>query len=133
MIDIRGLVQSTLDTALDGNVYVFWRQRAKIAGDKNLDEYIVYTLGGDYNQIFADDEPLTKEADITIHYYYRSKKIQTFAGRTLIKDREKTLLTALKEAGFSCPNGAFDAGDIDDIGYLTSIIECSYGRVVADE
>jgi len=128
-MDIRGLVQATLDTAFSGSVYVFWQRKAEIEGS-DIDEYIVYTLGGDYNRTFSDDEPLLKEADVTVRYYYRYEKLDTATGRTLVKNREDAILTALKGAGFLCPNGAFDGGDIDDVGCFTSIIECNYGRVV---
>jgi hypothetical protein len=130
MPDIRALVQSTLDTALAGAMYVFWQRRTEIDSDTNPDEYIVYTLGGDYKRIFADDEPLTKEADVTIRYYYRQEKANTPAGRALVKSREQTILTALKNAGFFCPAGAMDAGDVDDVGCFVSVIECNYGRVI---
>lgn len=128
MEDIRGLVQSTLDSAFNGAVYVFWQKASDISG--NLDEYIVYTISGDYNREFADDAPLTQEADVTVRYYYPSSYIDTSTGREKTKSRENAILAALKGAAFSCPSGASDAGDIDDVGKYVSVIECSYKRVV---
>ena len=131
MTDVREMIQSTLDAALVGtNVYVFWQRRVEILSTPNPDEYVIYTLGGDYDREFADNEPLIKEQDITIKYYYRSEKTETSAGRTLIKSRENTILNSLKAAGFYSPSGFFDVGDIDDIGYFTSVSEWSFARVV---
>ena len=131
MTDVRALIQTALDTALNGAVYVFWQRRAEITGDTNPDEYIVYTLGGDYNRAFADNQPLVQEADVTVRYYYRYEKADTAEGRTLVKNRENTIITALRGAGFSCPSGASDAGDVDEVGCFTSVIECSFGRVIS--
>lgn len=129
MIDIRAMVQTALDTALNGAVYVFWQRRAEIADDPNPSEYIVYTLGGDYNRAFADNEPLVQEADVTVRYYYKYEMLDTTAGRALVKERENAILSALKGAGFSCPSGAFDSGDVDEVGCFTSVIECNYKRL----
>lgn len=130
MTDVRVLVQAALDTALNGEVCVFWQRRAEIEDDPNSDEYIVYTIGGDRHSAFADGEPLTSKADATVRYYYKHETIDTPAGRAKVKEREATILTALKNADFSCPSGAFDAGDVDEVGCFTSVIECSYVRVI---
>ena len=130
MTDIRAIAQTALDTALNGAVYVFWQRKAEIANDPNPSEYIVYTLGGDYNRKFADNVPIAKEADVTVRYYYKYEKLDTSAGRALVKAREETLLTALKGAGFSSLGGFFDSGDIDEVGCFTSVAECNYKRVV---
>ena len=130
MTDVRGLIQTALDTALNGAVFVFWQRKAEIEEDPNPSEYIVYTLGGDYNRAFADNAPIVQEADITVRYYYKYEKLDTAAGRALVKSRENTILTALKGAGFSSLGGFFDAGDIDEVGCFTSVAECNYKRVV---
>lgn len=130
-MSIRTTVQSTLDTALTTDrVYVHWQKKAEIPGDTNPDEYIVYTMGGDYDRVFADDEPLVKEADVTLRYYYRAEKLDTNAGRTAIETRQESILAAMKSAGFYTPSGFFDAGDVDDIGFLTSVSEWNYARTV---
>jgi len=128
MTDIQTLVQTTLDTALAGAVYAFWQRKAEIESDPNPDEYVVYTLGPDKGKAFADNSPLLMEADVTVRYYYRYELIDTATGRTIVKNRTNQILTALKGAGFSCPGGFFDAGDVDEVGCFTSVCECSYGR-----
>ena len=123
---IRTLIQTTLDTALYPNVSVYWQRKS----GKDANEYIVYTQGGDQGEGFADDMPLTKNASITVKYYYRAEKIDTYTGRQAIKIREDTIETALINAGFSIPNGKFDAGDVDDIGFYVTVFECEYWRVM---
>jgi hypothetical protein len=123
---IRSLVQTTLDTALYPTVNVYWQR--KFSADVN--EYVVYSLGGDTEESFADDEALTKYANITVRYYYRSEKIETETGRQAVESRETTIENALINAGFEIPNGKFDAGDVDDIGFFVTVFECEYWRVV---
>ena len=129
MIDVRDLVQSTLDTALaaDG-VYTYWLRKTETTGE-DADEYIVFTQGNDTNTSFADDSALIKTAGITVKYYYRDTYLDTYDGRTHVKDREEVIRTSLLGAGFFCINGPFDAGDVDDIGFGTTIFEIEYGRL----
>jgi hypothetical protein len=123
---IRDLVQTALDTALNPSVLVHWQRKT----GPDADEYVVYTLGGDSNEEHADDIPLVAAADVTVRYYYRAEKLDTPAGRQSVKSRESTIETALKGAGFTLPNGYFDAGDIDDIGFYVTAFPCEYWRVV---
>ena len=129
MIDVRGLVQTALDTALaaDG-VYTYWLRKAETTGE-DADEYIVFTQGNDTNTDFADDRAITKTAGITVKYYYRDTFLETYAGRTHVKGREEVVRQSLLDAGFICINGPFDAGDVDDIGFGTTIFEIEYGRL----
>lgn len=122
------ILQVTLDTLLypDG-VHAYWQRKAK-TGDP--DEYIVYTLDGDPAEFWADDETTIRTANIALRYYYRDTLLGTSAGRKKIRDRAAAIVAALEAAEFDVPNGAFDAGDIDDIGFGTTIIECFYGRAV---
>jgi len=130
VIDVRGLIQTVLDTALyDDGVYVYWNKKAEATG-QDPDEYVVYTLSGDSNESFADDAPLVKSASVTVRYYYRNTLLDNYASRNKVKTNENKILEALYSNGFSVPNGAFDGGDIDDIGFSTIIIECEYWRVV---
>lgn len=130
MTDVRALVQAALDAFFNGEVCVFWQRRAENGGE-NQDEYIVYTLGGDNELSSTDDKQIiTKEADITVRYYYRYEMIDTSAGRKKVAERENQIIDALKNAGFLCRGGAFDAGDVDDAGCFTSVIECNYWRAV---
>lgn len=123
---IRYLVQSALDTALSPSVLVHWQRKT----GPDVDEYVVYTFGGDSNEEHADDVPLIKAGSITVRYYYRAEKLDTHVGRQAIKSRESTIDTALRGAGFDLPNGYFDAGDVDDIGFYVTAFECEYWRVV---
>lgn len=123
---IRSKVQTALDTALHPNVLSYWQRKS----GKDADEYIVYTLSGDSTEDYADDSPITQNTSITVRYYYRAGKIGTHTGRESVKAREATIESALKSAGVSFPNGKFDAGDVDDIGYFVTVFECDYWRVV---
>jgi hypothetical protein len=123
-------IQTVLDTLLyTDNVHVYWQRRTKSAG-RDPDEYVVYTLDGDPASAYADDKPLIREANIAVRYYYRESLTETVAGRAKIESRAQSIVAALEAADFSVPQGAFDAGDIDDIGFCTKIIECYFGRVV---
>lgn len=119
---IRTKVQTALDTVLHPNVLSYWQRKS----GKDADEYIVYTLNNDSAEIYADDEVWAKSAAVTVRYYYRAEKLGTHASREAIKLRETTIETALKGAGFTIPNGKFDAGDVDDIGYFVTVFECNY-------
>lgn len=130
MIDIRGTIQMALDTALypDG-VFSYWNRKTETTGE-DPDEYIVYTLAGDSSEFHADDNPLIKSASATVRYYYRDTLLSTHQGRQKIKTHENMIESALKSAGFSIPNGSFDAGDIERNDFGCIIFECDYWRVV---
>ena len=103
-------IREKLQAALDNTgVKAFWRRRVEILGDENTDEYVVYTIDGDY---------------------CRSERFDTEAGRRAIEEKTEEILSALRAAGFTVPSGAFNSGDIDASGYDATIIECSYERVV---
>lgn len=124
---IKDLVQLTLDTVLySKNVYVYEQRKS----GPDADEYVVYSSSGDGSDDFADDAALTKNASITIRYYYRAEKLDNYVTRKKIREIEDLIENSLEEAGFSIPFGGFDAGDIDDIGYFVTIFECEYWRVV---
>lgn len=122
---IRRYVQQTLDNALEPlGVYSFWQRKADI----DLEEYIVYETN-DIDEAFADLEPLIKVANVTIKYFYRQEMADTEASRQTIDSRKKLIMQSMKAAGFDCPTGAFDAGDIDDIGYFAVIFEMTFKGV----
>lgn len=127
MTDIRSLVQTALDAVLYPDVRVYWLRKSD---GEDPDEYVVYTLDGDPVGAYADDVPLTRDANVSIRYYYRDSMVTTKTGRAAIGTREEQIAAALVSAGFTLPNGYFDAGDIDDIGYGTTIFEAYYSRVV---
>lgn len=123
-------LQTVLDALLyPDHVHVYWQRKTKAAG-RDPDEYVVYTLDSDPVGTYADNKPLAREANITVRYYYRDSLTETPAGRSRIESRAQSIVDALEAADFSVPQGAFDAGDIDDIGFGTKIIECLFWRVV---
>lgn len=129
-MSILETVQTVLDDLLSADkVHSHWQRKAKTKG-QDPDEYIVYTLDGDPVGAYADDKPLMREANISVRYYYRESLTETPAGRSKIEDRAQSIVGALEAAGFSVPQGAFDGGDIDNIGFGVKIIECYFGRVV---
>lgn len=130
MIDVRGKIQLALDTALyTDKVFSFWNRKVEVEGE-NSDEYIVYTLSGDNAENYADNTDLVRVHDATIRYYYRDTLPHTSTGRKKVKNREKQISDALKNAGFEIPNGVFDAGDIDSVGFFVSLIDCQYWEVI---
>lgn len=130
MTDVRALFQLTLDTALNGAVHVYWQRKAKIVSESNPDEFIVFSIGKDSNTKHADNAPFYKRTDVTGRYYYRNDLIDTAAGITTVQTRKSTIVNALTVAGFSVPDGVEDIGDVDDIGYYTALIACTFGQVV---
>ena len=124
---IKSLVQQTLDDVLyEKNIYVHEQRKS----GPDADEYVVYAQAGDPKESFADDEPLTKNAMITVKYFYRASKLDNYSSKQKVRETERLIETALENAGFSIPPGPFDAGDVDDIGYFVTVFECEYWRVV---
>lgn len=129
MTDVRGKIQLALDTALFADkVFSFWNRKVEVVGE-NKDEYIVYTLSGDTPESYADNSELIKLHEVTIRYYYRDILPQTSTGRTKVKNRETQIIEALRNADFEITN-VFDAGDIDNVGFFVTLIECQYWEVV---
>lgn len=124
---IKDLVQTTLDNVLyPKGIYVYDQRKS----GPDVDEYVVYSMSGDIEENYADDEVLVKNANVTVKYFYRSEKLDNYSTRKNVREIEDLIENALKEAGFSIPYGRFDAGDVDDIGYMTTVFECEYWRVV---
>ena len=123
---IRELIQTTLDNALHPDVLSYWQRKSGDAAD----EYIVYSVSGDPGEFFADDQVQARNANVTIHYYYRSEMMDTAHGRLAITAREDAIEAALRGAGILVPFGRFDAGDVDDVGYFVTVFEAQYWRVV---
>lgn len=124
---IKDLVQLTLDTVLyPKNIYVYDQRKSGI----DADDYVVYSTSGDNREEFADDEVLIKNASVTVRYYYRVEKLDNYNTKKAVREIEDLIETSLEDAGFAIPFGRFDAGDVDDIGYMTTVFECEYWRVV---
>lgn len=125
---MKTLIQTALDTALYSSYQIQSYDQRKTGPD--ADEYIVYSQSGDSHEAFADDQTIIKSGGITVRYYYRAEKIETYTDRQAIKTREDAIQVALEGAGFVIPFGRFDAGDVDDIGYFVTVFECEYWRAV---
>ncbi len=130
MTEIGNLLQTALDASLAAEgVYSYWLRKSETASEDNK-EYIVYTLNEDSNNEFADDSPLIKAASVTVKYYFHDSFLDTYEGRQLVKRRAEVIQQSLLGASFTCPNGFFDAGDIEDNGFGVKIYEAEYWRVV---
>lgn len=130
MTDVRTAMQTVLDNALNtDNVRVFWMRKTDTSS-ADTDEYIVYSVDSNKPTSYADDAELIRSTNIVVQYHYSLDLIDTQTGRTAVKSREQTILTALKNGGFSVFNGPFDVGDIDGTGYGTTIFECYFDEVV---
>lgn len=132
--DVRALIQTALDAEFNtpqsaDKIRVFWLRRNETTGE-DPDEYIVYTVDTDPYEDYADNEPFTRAARLTVRYYYRDILLDTAAGRAQIKGREASIESALRAAGFALPSGYFDGGDIDDIGFGTTIFPVEYWEVL---
>lgn len=124
---IKDLVQEILDNVLYPKG-IYTHEQRKIGPDTS--QYVVYRMGGDSKEAHADDEVLTKAASITVIYFYRTNLIDNYETKQQVREIEDLIESALEDAGFSIPYGRFDGGDINDIGYYTTIFECEYWRVV---
>ena len=124
---IKTLVQLTLDTVLyPKGIYVYEQRKS----GEDTDQYIVYSANGDSKESFADDKATVKNATATIRYYYRSEKLDNYETKLEVREVENLIEEALENAGFEMPFGKFDGGDVDDIGFHTTIFECEYWRVI---
>jgi hypothetical protein len=118
-------IQTVLDTALYPDVLSYWMRKT----GADADEYVVYTIDSD-DATNADDEPLIRNANVAVRYYFKDSLIGTSAGRTKVQNRADTIISALESNGYSVPFGPQNIGNIDDIGYGVLLIECYKGRVV---
>lgn len=124
---VKDLVQVTLDNVLyEKNIFVHEQRKS----GPDADEYVVYSSSGDIRDFYADDVNLTRNAQITVRYYYRAEKLDNYSSRQKVREIEDLIENVLEVAGFEIPYGRFDGGDIDDIGYMVTIFECEYGRVI---
>lgn len=126
MTDVRAYVQKALDSALSREgVLSYWQEKSKTEPD-DPGEYIVYTQEGDSGKFYANNTLTVYSARIIIRYYYKKDRIDTPGGRALVKERERLILNTMEMFGFSCPDGAYDAGLIDNSGYYVTILDMNY-------
>lgn len=123
---IKNLIQTSLDTVLYPKG-IYTHEQLKTGAD--ADEYIVYSMGGDIKESFTDDKVNIKNANVTVKYFYREDKLGSYASRQAVREVEELIESTLEASGFNIPFGGFDAGDVDGIGYRTTIFECEYWRV----
>ena len=118
MNDILDLVQSTLDTLLaDTGVYSFWGRRAEIGSQTA--EYIIYSIDEDSSEVSADGDLYFRTASVSLQYYVKYAIARTSQGRKDATKRMKSILNAMRAAGFGCPAGWSEIGDVDGLGYAT--------------
>lgn len=120
------LLQTELDNLLytDG-VHAYWQRKA----DSDVsDEYVVYALNGDAPLLSADNKIQVSDCRITVRYYYRDSLLDNAESRARIQARIYQIIDALRSSEFFAPDGAFDAGGIDDTGFTVTIIELAYVR-----
>jgi hypothetical protein len=123
---IKNLLQTCLDSVLYAkNIYVHEQKKS----GPDADEYVVYSMSGDTKESFADDKVTVKNASVTVRYFYRESKLENHASRTKVREIENLILATLEANGFECV-GPFDSGDVDGIGYMVTIFECEYWRVI---
>ena len=124
---IKNLVQTCLDAALySKGVYV----HEQLKSGPDADDYVVYSMSGDIKEEFADNKVNVKNANVTIKYFYRDTKLENYTSRQEVRTIEDLIESTLEANGFEIPFGRFDAGDVDGIGYRTTIFECEYWRAL---
>jgi hypothetical protein len=124
---IKDLLQTCLDNVLlSKKIYVHEQKKS----GKDADQYVVYSVNGDEKSAYADDTANSKNASVTVKYFYRESKLETHASKVKVREIEDLIESTLESSGFEIPFGRFDAGDIDGIGYMVTVFECEYWRVI---
>jgi len=120
MKDILNLVQITLDELFtDTGIRVFWGRRADIDFDANAPEYVIYSIVDDAAAVSANADLLYRVATIALQYYVKFATARTYTGRQLTTERMEAITKAMRNAGFYCPNGWAEIGDVDNAGFAT--------------
>ena len=132
MPEVLDLVQTTLDTLLstDG-VRSFWGRRAEIDGQAT--EYIIYSWDADTAEICADGDTLYRATNVFLQYYVKYGIARTYAGRQSVMARMESIMNAMRTAGFGCPGGWFEIGDVDNVGFATFRSEYVIPREIEGE
>lgn len=125
------MIKNKLQLCLDTVLYplgIFVHEQKKTGADAN--QYVVYSFSGDVKQAFADDEVSVKSANLTVRYFYRESLLEKYSTKQAVRTIEKLIESTLESNGFEIPQGGFDAGDVDDIGFMVTVFECEYWRAV---
>ena len=129
---VLDLVQSTLDTLLldqyGAGVHSFWGRRAEIDGKAT--EYIIYSWVDDQAEVSADGNLYYRTATVALQYYVKFAVARTYAGRQAAADRMDSIREAMRAAGFGCPSGWYEIGDVDDVGFATFRSEYDISHLV---
>ena len=124
---MKNLLQTCLDSVLfSKGIHVHEQKKS----GPDADQYVVYTMSGDTKEVFADNKVAVKNGNVTVKYFYRESKLEKHSSKLKVREIEDLIESTLESNGFEVPFGRFDAGDIDGIGYMVTIFECEYWRVV---
>jgi hypothetical protein len=105
-------IKSTLDAKVYPDVATFHGHLPDLSGKTgNPAEFIVYTIGSNDTQTYQDDILTGGNDHVVVRYYHNITKLSK------VRSREADILSAMLAAGFTTYTGAFDLGDIDQIGY----------------
>lgn len=133
MKDILDLVQQTLDSVLaEDNVRSYWGRRDDDP-DAKTSEYIIYTFRGDSADVSADGDVMYRMMTVELQYYVRFRIARTYAGRLKAADRMDALREAMRAAGFGCPAGWVEIGDVDEVGFATFVSSYDIPRLMDGE
>lgn len=134
MKNVLNLVQTTLDTLLaEDGVRSFWGRRTEIDEDPKATEYIIYELNRDTAEVSADGDLLYRMTVVSLQYYVKYGKARTYQGRCDAMDRMDSILSAMRKAGFGCPSGWFEIGDVDSVGFATFRSEYEIPRAMEND
>lgn len=133
---ILDLVQTTLDTLLVTNteqIYSFWGRRSEIDADDKAVEYVIYEWNNDDADVSADGKLYYRRSNVSLQYYVKFGIARTYQGRQNAMDRMDAIMKAMREAGFGCPGGWIEIGDVDDVGFATFRSEYEIPRLMDGE
>lgn len=131
--DVLDLVQSTLDSILsESGVRSYWGRRAD-DGQANPSEYVIYDVDRDEAEVSADGDLYYRTISVSLQYYVKYSGARTYTGRRTTNDRMETMREAMRSAGFGCPSGWYEIGDVDDIGFATFRADFELPHEVGEE
>lgn len=134
MNDILDLVQITLDTLLASEgVYSFWGRRSEVDDSSQAQEYIIYSIDGDPADVSADGDVMYRMMNVSLQYYVKFSVARTYAGRKKAAARMDAIMEAMRAAGFGCPQGWIEIGDVDEVGFATFRSEYEIPRLMGGE
>lgn len=134
MNDILDLAQITLDTLLASEgVYSFWGRRSEVDDSSQAQEYIIYSIDGDPADVSADGDVMYRMMNVSLQYYVKFSVARTYAGRKKAAARMDAIMEAMRAAGFGCPQGWIEIGDVDEVGFATFRSEYEIPRLMGGE